>query len=67
MRSTFCSGGNCVDVFINAYDIQLRDEAGRRVVYSHDEWREFVRGMKAGEFDIPEDTNPPAPSADGQQ
>jgi hypothetical protein len=67
MRSTFCSGGNCVDVAIEAHRVELRDEADRRVVYSHDEWRDFVRGVKAGEFDIPEDTDSPAPSADGQQ
>ena len=50
-RSSFCSGGNCVDVAIETHRVELRDTADRRVVYSLEEWRAFVAGVKAGEFD----------------
>jgi hypothetical protein len=60
VRSTFCSGGNCVDVSVEKYRVKLRDSCDREVIYSHDEWREFLRGVEAGEFNLPKDTDPPA-------
>lgn len=54
--SSFCNLGNCVEVG-RAPDgtVLVRDtkDAGRRVALSFtpDEWRAFVLGVKAGEFD----------------
>jgi hypothetical protein len=52
VRSSFCSGGNCVEVAIEAEGVTCRDTSGGLTIYSHDEWRAFVAGVKAGEFDV---------------
>jgi hypothetical protein len=54
--SSFCSLGNCVEVGV-APDggIAVRDskapEAGP-LVFTAEEWREFIAGARAGEFDL---------------
>lgn len=52
-KATFCASGECVEITKRNEKIILRDSAKRRghVHYSTEEWRAFVRGVKAGEFD----------------
>jgi uncharacterized protein DUF397 len=52
-RSSFCSGGNCVEVNIGQGLVTVKDELNRRVHYSYGEWSDFLRGAKRGEFDLP--------------
>lgn len=56
-RSSFCSYGACVevslgcpgdDVLVTATD----DPEGDILRFTRAEWREFVKGVKAGEFDL---------------
>lgn len=54
-RSSFCNGGDCVEVLLRPgegasvrHSRSLKQES---VTFSQDEWRDFVRGVKAGEFD----------------
>jgi len=56
-RSTFCGGGSCVEVapLANGW-VALRDSKDATKpahTYSPEEWVDFVRGIKAGEFDFP--------------
>jgi hypothetical protein len=52
-KSTFCASGECVEVAQHNGMIVLRDAEQPRgnVRYTAEEWRAFVRGIKAGEFD----------------
>jgi len=53
-RSSFCANGECVEVRLQDGRILLRDSKDRRSKAQHytmEEWRSFVRGIKAGEFD----------------
>jgi hypothetical protein len=55
-RSTLCSASSCVEVADLAEGgAAVRDSKaganGPILVFSGQEWREFVNGMKAGEFD----------------
>lgn len=50
-RSSRCGGGNCVEVAFMPGRVAVRDSKnpGRGILlYSHDEWRDFVSGVKAG-------------------
>jgi hypothetical protein len=49
--SSYCANGTCVEIAIGEYSVELRDVHDRRVVYSREEWRTFIAGAKAGEFD----------------
>lgn len=51
--SSFCGGGNCVEIarFSNG-DISVRDAENRTARFSVQEWEGFVRGVKSGEFDF---------------
>lgn len=55
-RSSFCGGGNCVEVApLESGWIALRDskERGRSDhLFTRDEWADFLRGIHAGEFDF---------------
>lgn len=62
-KSTFSADdGCCVEVMIGDEMIQVRDSKYRRLhqnrsnepvlSYTQAEWKAFVRGVKAGEFDI---------------
>lgn len=54
-RATACSlDGNCVEI-ATGDSIQLRDSKdpdGPVLTFTHDEWRVFLAGAKAGEFDL---------------
>ena len=49
--SSFCAMDSCVEVQVVIDGVQVRDTTGRIVTFSHDEWRAFLLGVKAGEFD----------------
>lgn len=55
-RSTFCTSGGCVEVAeLDDGRVAVRDsrEPDRRPqVYSAAEWRDFVAGVKDGQFDV---------------
>lgn len=55
-RSSFCSGGTCVEVAVlTDGSIAVRDAKDRAKSvhqYTPEEWTAFVRGVKAGEFDF---------------
>lgn len=54
--SSHCSGGSCVRVTITRVAVHVRDTKrphGPPLSFSHREWHDFIRGVKAGEFDIP--------------
>ena len=58
-KTSFCASGECVEVARLNDMIVLRSTQGprgismgpRRVQYTPEEWRSFVLGVKAGEFD----------------
>jgi hypothetical protein len=56
-KSSFCSFGDCVEVTVlGGPRIAVRNSKARgagTLYFSPAEWTEFVRGVKAGEFDIP--------------
>jgi hypothetical protein len=55
IKSSFCNFGNCCEVTDLGYSIAVRNSKARTagtVYFSATEWTEFVRGVKAGEFDF---------------
>jgi len=53
-RASFCASGECVEVAQQNGMIFMRDSKepdARALQYTTEEWRSFVRGVKAGEFD----------------
>jgi hypothetical protein len=54
--SSFCGIGSCVEVARRADGtIAVRDSKNRtrpELVYTREEWVEFIRGAKSGEFDF---------------
>jgi hypothetical protein len=56
-KSGFCSFGDCVEVAVLGGPlIAVRNSKARgagTLYFSVTEWTEFVRGVKAGEFDFP--------------
>jgi len=57
-KSTFSSpDGGCVEVGVSEGLIRVRDSKerdGSVLTFNAREWRAFLRGAKAGEFDLPE-------------
>jgi predicted secreted Zn-dependent protease len=54
-RASRCSNSGCVEVAMNGDEITVRDakRADSPVLtYSREEWRVFLAGVKAGEFDL---------------
>lgn len=52
--SSACTNNNCVEVASTGDSIAIRsslDPHGATIVYSAEEWRDFVVGVKRGEFD----------------
>lgn len=52
--ASYRDGGRCVGVCIepnNVYIVNTNDNSAP-IKYSIDEWRAFIEGVKAGEFDI---------------
>lgn len=64
VKSTFSGNGDCcVEVSLDPTEILVRDSKFRRdssndpdaqpiLAYTQDEWKAFVAGVKAGEFDL---------------
>lgn len=52
ITSSYCGNTTCVEVKIDNHLVTVRDVSGDMVMYTHDEWRSFVAGVKDGEFDI---------------
>lgn len=53
-RSSFCSGGTCVEVAQADGRVLVRDSKdfkAQPLVFDSEEWSAFVQGVKAGEFD----------------
>jgi Domain of unknown function (DUF397) len=56
-KSSRSGGGNCVEVLITADSIAVRHSRGPsdgQLVFTPNEWRAFVEGVRLGEFDLPE-------------
>jgi Domain of unknown function (DUF397) len=54
-KSSSSGTGDCVEVAIDRSHVHLRDSeqpAGAQLHLTHAEWNAFVRGVKAGEFDV---------------
>lgn len=54
LRSSLCGAGNCVEVASLGDGVAVRDSKGGTdlLVFTADEWRAFVGGVKIGEFDL---------------
>jgi hypothetical protein len=53
--SSYCNSSACVEVMITADSVAVRDTKDRGIpalVYTVDEWRQFLSGVKDGEFDL---------------
>ena len=53
--SSFCASNTCVEVAMTPQAVLVRDskEPGRQpLIYTKDEWLQFVAGVKSGEFDF---------------
>jgi Domain of unknown function (DUF397) len=56
--STACANGTCVEVAYVDGLVALRDskdQLGPVLHFTASEWRSFVAGVRAGEFDLPND------------
>lgn len=56
-RSSYCNGANstCVEVAVAGESIRVRDSknvTAPALVFTAEEWHAFVRGVRAGEFDV---------------
>jgi len=54
-RASACDANGCIEVAINGSEVRVRDSKltdSPVLVYDADEWRTFVTGIKAGEFDL---------------
>ncbi len=52
-KASFCASGECVEVAQRDGAVILRDSvqpSGRLLRYTGEQWRSFVRSVKAGEF-----------------
>ena len=53
VRSSYCDTASCVEVMDLGTTVIVRDSgSGRQVEFTRREWRAFVEGVKAGEFDM---------------
>ena len=53
-KSSFCSGGQCVEAIVQNDVIALRDSKsphGRVIKFTIGEWATFIDSIKTGEFD----------------
>ena len=54
-RASRCASNGCVEFAQMGDNIAIRDSKqtdGPMLTYNRDEWRVFVAGVKAGEFDV---------------
>lgn len=59
-RSSKCSGGTCVETDTTTYRrVLVRNSKFPldEIEFTFDEWDAFIRGVKDGEFDLPEGWN----------
>ena len=56
MKSTYSGPDTCVEVNPDGDIIVVSDSKmpGPRLIFTRAEWRAFLLGVKAGEFDLPE-------------
>jgi hypothetical protein len=56
IRSSFCEATNCVEVKDIGTTVLLRDTVVPEafVIIGQRDWADFIQGVKAGEFDLPE-------------
>jgi hypothetical protein len=55
LTSSYCASNNCVEVSLSADAVGMRDSKNRTqpaLVYNMDQWRDFVAGVRDGEFDV---------------
>lgn len=55
IKSSYCNTSTCVEVMIEENTVAVRDSKNRALpalVYSLDEWQQFVAGVKDGQFDL---------------
>ena len=55
-KSSYSVGGNCVEVAFADHHVAVRDSKNRNgpvIMFTPDEWSAFLRGVRAGEFDLP--------------
>ena len=55
ITSSYCTAVNCVEVLFTADSVTVRDAKDRNasaLVFTVEEWREFVSRVKNGEFDL---------------
>ena len=61
-KSSFCAGNGCVEVEVitpskaneGVVAVRSSDDKSHCVVFDYAEWNDFIKGAKAGEFDIKE-------------
>lgn len=56
IKSSQCGGPcgeGCVNVAIVREAVVVTDEKGGTSVFDHQEWADFLSGVKKGEFDLP--------------
>lgn len=62
-HSSFCGSGGCVEVApLTSGAVAVRDSKYPRLpslLFTAEEWTDFVRGVKAGEFDPPQASTTP--------
>ena len=55
VKSSFCHQGGCVEVFRGPTGLTAVRNSGdldQRLTLTTEEWDAFVKGVKAGEFDV---------------
>lgn len=57
--SSYCTYGNCVEVgtaLDGSVIVRVRGDGDRigSVTFTREEWAAFLKGVKAGEFDLPD-------------
>ncbi len=60
-KSSGCNGGACVEVSLAGDGAAMRDSKdheGTVLRFTPAEWAAFTAGVKAGEFDLPDGSNP---------
>lgn len=56
VRSTRCGSNACVEVSFDRRRVYVRDNMHiGHLTYTHAEWRAFLEGVRAGEFDVPDE------------
>lgn len=54
-KSTFSEQGDCVEVAQDSEGVRVRDSKdpdGPQLAFSPSEWRAFLRGVQAGQFEV---------------